>query len=116
MNWIGLDTSPFPLKEVIIGTCCNGKRHELGFPIIGDRIVSEGIKFELELGFPIIGGRIVSEGMKLELELGIQVEPELGIVIGEVLMMRMINEIYHGNRILLSSNDITCTGGRIDTF
>ena len=96
MNWIGLDTSPFPLKEVIIGSCCNGKRHELGFPIIG--------------------GRIVSEGMKLELELGIQVEPELGIVIGEVLMMRMINEIYHGNRILLSSNDITCTGGRIDTF
>ena len=88
--------SPFLLKEGITGSCCNGKRHELGFPIIGDRIVSEGIK--------------------LELELGIQVEPELGIVIGEVLMMRMINEIYHGNRILLSSNDITCTGGRIDTF
>ena len=88
--------SPFLLKEGITGSCCNGNRHGFGSTIIGERIISEGKEFKLELE-P-------------------ESEPGLGIVTWEVLLIRMINKTYYENLMLLSSNDITCTGGRIDTF
>ena len=69
--------SPFLLKEGITGSCCNGKRHGFGSPIIGERIISEGKEFKLELE-P-------------------ESEPGLGIVTWEVLLIRMINKTYYEN-------------------